>query len=773
MNKQEIPLMFCFDNNYVIPAAVAFYSLLEHANRDYKYTMYVLHTDISYENQEKLQETIKPFSDFAELIFVDMENKFEGLWDRIATKGHFSKEVMYKVLVASIFPKYDKIIVSDVDVVFLNDISQSYFDLDVSEDYYLAGVKMIGKMKWYLDQYLQWFTEEEVEKLSGFCGGYIVFNLKKLREDNMEEKFIKCFETEGHRINQLEQDVLNLCCYPKTKRLPLKYVACSYMWDEYKTEEDKATDVYYSKEEIEDAMNNTVQLHYATSTKPWKNVDSTKSEVWFEYLAKTNFLKEYLQKLPKQIVLPEERIQEIEQNSRERIENEVRTAITEEVRRSCTLKAKINNKFGKYRLFKICKYILKNPLFLFKKSFYQKIYEKIARRFDKQDFSLIIFDDIFPSVYSPFRYEEYMEYMKNFDRVYAYTTGASFLAVNEKRNVKGVIEEFEQRNPEYKGRIFKLDYDNKKKLGEFKNKIAIITFLQNMKNPTYNNLELLEFYQIPFIFTLYPGGGFRLNDPGCEEKLREIFASKYFLKVIVTQKLTKDYLLKNNFCKEEDIEFIYGVVTPEEILNTKLDGKIYYRNGKDTMDLCFVAHKYCERGLDKGYDLFIDLAKNMCKKHDNVRFHVIGGFTKDDIDVKEIEDKIKFYGILSSEELIELYKKMDIIVSPNRPFKLGEGSFDGFPTGACTEAMINGVALICTDELDMNIKFNNKQEIIIIKPEIEDLVNEVEGLYKNPENIEKIAKAGREKALEIYSKDNQIKPRIRLIRKEAKKYYKY
>ena len=116
---------------------------------------------------------------------------------------------------------------------------------------------------------------------------------------------------------------------------------------------------------------------------------------------------------------------------------------------------------------------------------------------------------------------------------------------------------------------------------------------------------------------------------------------------------------------------------------------------------------------------------------------------------------------------------MDIIVSPNRPFKLSKGSFDGFPTGSCTEAMINGVALICTDELKMNIKFDNKKEIIIIKPEIEDLEKEVEELYNNPENIEKIAKAGREKALEIYSKDNQIKPRIKLIRKEAKRYYKY
>ena len=37
----EIPLMFCFDNNYVTPAAVAFYSLLEHANKDFSYKLFV------------------------------------------------------------------------------------------------------------------------------------------------------------------------------------------------------------------------------------------------------------------------------------------------------------------------------------------------------------------------------------------------------------------------------------------------------------------------------------------------------------------------------------------------------------------------------------------------------------------------------------------------------------------------------------------------------------------------------------------------------------
>lgn len=32
-DKIVIPVVFCFDNNYVIPASVAFYSLLENASK--------------------------------------------------------------------------------------------------------------------------------------------------------------------------------------------------------------------------------------------------------------------------------------------------------------------------------------------------------------------------------------------------------------------------------------------------------------------------------------------------------------------------------------------------------------------------------------------------------------------------------------------------------------------------------------------------------------------------------------------------------------------
>lgn len=775
--KKEIPIMFCFDNNYVIPAAVAFYSLLENCNKENYYKLYILHTDITPENQQKLKETIKKFANIAELIFIDMQNRFSDLWKTIETKGHFSKEVMYKVLVASIFPEYEKIIVSDVDVVFLNDVSTSFIEFDTNEDYYLAGTKMIGKMNWYMDCYLTRFSKKEVEKLSGFCGGYIIFNLKKIRQDDMESKFIECFKKEGYRINQMEQDVLNLCCFPKTKRLPLKYVACAYMWDKYKTEQDKETDANYTKEEINDAMQNTVQLHYATSIKPWKNLDCTKGEEWFKYLCKTPFLKEFLNVIPDKIVIPQHRLENITNDVKKEMMGQYKIPNNNEYK-GLKLLDKIRYFLYKrqdkifFRIFtlnaKAIKLILTNPLVLFKKSFYKKVYRKIVR--DK--FAIVIFDDVFPSELSPFRFEEYISYFKEFKTVYVATTGSSLPALNEKRKLQEVINEFEFKYPMYKEKVFDVSKQNREKnlekIKEIKNKIIIITFEQNVINDIYDNLEYIEKNKIPFIFTLYPGGGFILYDEKSDLKLKRICNSKYLKKVIVTQKITKDYLVENNICNSKKIELIFGVVTPEKNLNAKTVNKESYNKNKQTFDVCFVAHKYTKEGKDKGFDLFIDTAKEICKKYQNVKFHVVGGFNENDYDISAIKDNIKFYSILKTEELINLYRTIDVIISPTRPYILSKGSFDGFPTASSTEAMLNKVVLVCTDELHLNNKFIDNKELIIVKPNVEDIVEKIEFLYNNPKQLMKISKAGLKKVKKVYSYKSQICPRIKIIRQIAK-----
>jgi lipopolysaccharide biosynthesis glycosyltransferase len=296
--------MHCFNNNYVIPASVAFYSMLENANPEYKYNLYILHSDITEENQDKLQQTITNFNN-SSLTFINMQEKFKDLFENTVVKGHYSKEMFYKFLAPSTFPQYEKIIISDVDVVYLGDISPSYFFINAEDDIYFAGHKgPILKGSWIdscsFDQYKKFFSDQEIEKLQTGAG-YYVFNLKKMRQNKIEQKFIDYAIKNSKRLLQPEQDVINLCCYPKIKFLPLRNLVCSYCYDLYQEEKDFENDLNYSKEELKEGLENPIQLHYATSTKPWNRLSCTKAEEWFKVLVKTPFLFEFLEKLDKQI----------------------------------------------------------------------------------------------------------------------------------------------------------------------------------------------------------------------------------------------------------------------------------------------------------------------------------------------------------------------------------------------------------------------------------------------------------------------------------------
>jgi lipopolysaccharide biosynthesis glycosyltransferase len=295
--KPTIPIMFCFDNEYAIPAAVAFRSLLENASKDFFYRLFVAHTDVSLENQAKLREVATDFSENASLEFFYMQNRLEDLWKKIKTQGHYSKETFYKLLAPSLFPQYEKVIISDVDVVFLGDVSASYFSFDAIEDIYVAGVGAVGKILYIWDLYKTHFSQEEIRKMV-INGAYMVFNLDKMRRDNVEASFLHRAESDCLRMLQVEQDVINLCCYPKIRFLPLKNCVCNYVYDLYKTDEDFDNDKTFSRQELKEAMQNPILLHYPGMKKPWKDIDCTEAHEWVKYLAKTPFCEEVCLRSP-------------------------------------------------------------------------------------------------------------------------------------------------------------------------------------------------------------------------------------------------------------------------------------------------------------------------------------------------------------------------------------------------------------------------------------------------------------------------------------------
>jgi len=372
---------------------------------------------------------------------------------------------------------------------------------------------------------------------------------------------------------------------------------------------------------------------------------------------------------------------------------------------------------------------------------------------------LLILDTLFPHTLSRFRLEEFCAYLKHFKNSMVLSTGEHLAVVKETKSLGTIIDEFENLYPEFIGRTRATTHD----IDGYSARLAYLIFLNNVSF----FLESLEKKKIPFIFTLYPGGGFAINQEGSDSMLWRIFSSVQFRKVIATQQITYDYLVKNNLCDEDKIVFIYGSVKPLDILNkSKNYKKKFFCFEKDSLDICFVAAKYIPMGIDKGYDIFIEVAKKLAQLHSNINFHVVGNFSEDDIPINGLEGRITFHGFQTLDWFDKFYVDKDIILSPNIPFTLSKGSFDGFPIGSCVEAGLRKVAVFCTDELKLNNHFINNEEIVIIPHDADRIVRIIEAFYDKPDELRSIAKKGAAKMREVFSYERQVLPRIKILENE-------
>ncbi|MBP2046146.1 hypothetical protein [Methanobacterium aggregans] len=380
---------------------------------------------------------------------------------------------------------------------------------------------------------------------------------------------------------------------------------------------------------------------------------------------------------------------------------------------------------------------------------------------------IIILDDLFPHPVSAFRFQEYNSYLEHFEKIKIYSTGSALEYINEEKPLETVINDYEEKFPQFKGKVER--YTPKTILHPKtilcservpQSKVAYTMFLNNI----YSCMDTIERCKVPFVFTLYPGGGFYLNDKISDKKLKKVFSSPYFRKVIVNQKITYDYLVDNDLCEAEQIQNIFGVVTPLKMLEKEYNDKKYFGRDKSVLDICFVSHKYTKRGVDKGYDVFIEVAHELAAKYHDIHFHVVGGFDEDEIDVTKIGDRIHFYGPQLSDWFHEFYRDKDIILSPNIPFKLRDGAFDGFPTGCCTDAGLHKVSIFCTDELHESTgKYEDEEEMVIIPHNTQEIMKIIENYYHKPGKLQEIAEAGCLKIKDLYSYENQIAPRIKIL----------
>ena len=268
------------------------------------YRLVVLHNDISPQEQELLLATIAKFSHFSSLEFINMDDKFAREWEVLGLRAHFAKEFFYKLLLTSYF-KCDKVIVSDVDVVFLGDVSESFLAFDGDE--YIAGVKAnnpnaIFPLDGWKSGYKNFSKKDFDAVKNGIGGGYLIANLKAWRRDKIEAKLIKYLYENATNLVLAEQDVLNIICYPHIATLSPAHIVCHENWERLGSRWEKLVPEFYTQDELDNARNHPIQLHFVGEKKPWRVPSVPKSEIWYEYIAKTTFARRFFNGLEGDII---------------------------------------------------------------------------------------------------------------------------------------------------------------------------------------------------------------------------------------------------------------------------------------------------------------------------------------------------------------------------------------------------------------------------------------------------------------------------------------
>jgi lipopolysaccharide transport system ATP-binding protein len=365
----------------------------------------------------------------------------------------------------------------------------------------------------------------------------------------------------------------------------------------------------------------------------------------------------------------------------------------------------------------------------------------------KSHSSIVILDDFFPNVLSAFRVAEYNWYLNLFPRLRIYSTNSDF---------KSVHAEYARLYPQFADRV--KPYDD--------SSLNDCTFVfMNFLNNAHSFLPSLSLRSIPFLMTLYPGGGFGLGEPESDAKLDQILSSPLILGVIATQSITVDYLKNRKF--NVPIHYIYGgTMHPSYFENVKV--KKLPSNNSDTVKICFVAERYMPQGANKGYPQFIEAAKYLIKEFPNLEFSVVGSFNQEDYPLDEkIRTVITFHGLLSTTELKDFFLNQHIIISPNRPFLLHPGNFDGFPTGCCVEASLCGVVVVCSDELKLNRYYTNGEDMIICDPVPDTIAKEVGNLIQDPILLRSIGDCGQRTSQTVFNTNSQLGQRSALLKKYA------
>ena len=271
---RTVPVMMGFDRGYMFPSGVAIHSVLEHADPSDRYRFYILTEEENVGMDDGFFELLAAkFSNFTWEYRTIPAEVFANI--QLSVR-YSSAATYYRLLAARLLPELEYGIYLDGDIADMLDCCMADSGTFFS-DCYLAAAKDIG-LRYGTDGFFArhrasiGFSNEDITGY--FNAGVLVMNLKKIREDGLEERFVSLL---ANNYTFVDQDILNMVCKGKVRYLPARFnIVANSIHNRY-----YAYHVCSDPGDREDLLaDRSVISHYAGVVKPWQLQETPWDYAW-------------------------------------------------------------------------------------------------------------------------------------------------------------------------------------------------------------------------------------------------------------------------------------------------------------------------------------------------------------------------------------------------------------------------------------------------------------------------------------------------------------
>lgn len=283
-------VVYSSDDNYAQHTGVSILSLLDNNKHFDDIHIYIIDNEISKDNKEKLNNIIDCYK--RKITFINF-NEYKNIL-RLNMQWNISISAYARLFISSILPlDIDKVLYFDCDTVIVNKIDELW-NMDIT-GYCVAGVADT--------------VSSETKSAVGVSNnenyinsGMLLINLKKWREDNIQDKFINFIDSKNGSITHHDQGVINGVLCKKIKILNPKF---NLMTVYYTMKREDIISYYgidnkfYSDEVIKESLKNPVYIHFTPgfTTRPWvRGCKHPKKQIYLDYLEKTPWKDSSLEK---------------------------------------------------------------------------------------------------------------------------------------------------------------------------------------------------------------------------------------------------------------------------------------------------------------------------------------------------------------------------------------------------------------------------------------------------------------------------------------------